>query len=109
MSVTRRELIAAVATATVAATANAQSAPGTTNPEAEARIAWILGRWGERFTEEQKNEIRRNIRNMQGGFESMRSYQLDNAVEPATTFRVYRRTSRARAAKSLRSAKTFST
>lgn len=100
MNVTRRELIAAVAAAAVATSVTAQSAPETTSPEAEARIAWILGRWGDRFTDEQKNEIRRNIRNMQGGFDSLRSYQLDNSVEPTTVFRVYRRPARVRAVKS---------
>jgi hypothetical protein len=98
MSVTRRELIAAVAAAGVASTIRAEEA--ALNPEAEARIAWILGRYGDRFSDEQKADIRRNIQNMQSGFDAMRAYPLDNAVEPATLFRVYRRAARERAQKS---------
>jgi hypothetical protein len=100
MSVTRRELIAAVAAAAVTTTAGAQNAPEATSPEAEARIALILGKWGDRFTDEQKNDIRRNVRGSQSGFDALRSYHLDNSVEPATLFRVYRRTTRVRAEKS---------
>lgn len=99
MSVTRRELIAAVAAATVATNVRAQDAPATTSPEAEARIAWILGKWGDRLDEQQKNDIRRNIRGAQSGFDAMRAYPLDNAVEPATIFRVYHRPARTRAEK----------
>ncbi len=90
MSVTRRELIAAVAAATVATTVRAAEETAPANPEAEARIAWILGRYGDRFDDAQKADIRRNIRGAQSGFDAMRAYPLDNSVEPATTFRVYR-------------------
>ncbi|MDQ3280796.1 MAG: hypothetical protein M3Q69_05220 [Acidobacteriota bacterium] len=102
MSLTRRALIASAAAAAVTTAlrnenAEAQSTPQTNaapNAEAEARIAMVLGKYGERFTEEQKNEIRRNIRGAQSGFDAMRAYPLDNSVEPATLFRVYRRTPR---------------
>ena len=54
--------------------------------EAEARIQWILGKYGSRFTDEQKADIRRIITGSMGGYEALRAYPLDNAVEPATTF-----------------------
>ncbi len=66
----------------------AENAPPS--PEAEARIAAILGKYGSRFSEEQKADIRRNITGNQQGLDAMRAYPLDNAVEPATLFRVYR-------------------
>lgn len=94
MSVTRRELIAAVAAATVATSVHGETAAPATNAEAEARIAWLFGRYGDRFSAEQKEEIARNIRNAQSGFDALRAYPLDNAIEPATVFRVYRRQSR---------------
>ncbi len=100
MSVTRRELIAAVAAASVAATVRGETAGPAATPESEARIALLFGKYGDRFTEEQKAEIRRNIRGSQEGFDAMRAYPLDNAVEPATLFRIYRRPARPRRVRS---------
>lgn len=95
MSVTRREWIAAVAAATVATNVQGESA-APPNAEAEARIASIFGRYGNRFSAEQKDEIARNVRGAQSGLEAMRAYPLDNAIEPATIFRVYKRDARRR-------------
>lgn len=74
----------------------AESVPPPPSPEAEARIAAILGKYGSRFSEEQKADIRRHITGNQQGLDAMRAYPLDNAVEPATLFRVYRNDRRPR-------------
>ncbi|HYR27366.1 MAG TPA: hypothetical protein VEU30_02815 [Thermoanaerobaculia bacterium] len=58
-------------------------------------MASVLGRYGERFSDQQKKEIRERIAGAQGGLEAMRAYPLANDVEPATLFRVYRGSSRA--------------
>jgi hypothetical protein len=102
MSLTRRELLASAAAAAVTSalrsdSIEAQSTPAPNappSPEAEARIAMILGKYGERFSAEQQNDIRRLIRGSQSAFDAMRAYPLDNSVEPATLFRVYRRSRR---------------
>ncbi|HET7434550.1 MAG TPA: hypothetical protein VFN10_07555 [Thermoanaerobaculia bacterium] len=62
--------------------------------EAEARIQWILAKYGSRFSDEQKADLRRIITGSMGGFEALRAYPLDNSVEPATIFRPYRSTKR---------------
>jgi hypothetical protein len=66
------------------------SEAGSVSPEAEARIAGILGKYGNRFDDEQKADIRRLVSAAQAGLDEMRAYPLDNAVEPATLFRIYR-------------------
>ncbi len=93
MTVSRRDfaLLALTAGAVATMPAGAEiplAAPPS--PEAEARIAAILGRYGSRFSEEQKADIRRLITGAQEGLEAMRAYPLGNSVEPATTFRVFR-------------------
>ena len=90
-----RRMFALLIGAAAAASAAGQTAPepnvAPPNPEAEARIAAVLGKYGSRFTEEQKADIRRNITGNQQGLDAMRAYPLDNSVEPATLFRVYRK------------------
>jgi hypothetical protein len=97
MSVSRRDFArlalaaaAVPAVANVPALAETPAAAATPHPEAEARIAMILGRYGTRFSEEQKADIRRLIVGAQEGLDAMRAHPLDNSIEPATLFRVYR-------------------
>lgn len=59
--------------------------------EVEARIQWIVTKYGSRLNDEQRADIRRLITSGQGGVEAMRAYPLDNSAEPSTPFRVYRR------------------
>jgi len=81
--------VAGVATATPSTAAEAP-VPSTT-PELEARINWILGKYGARLNDEQRADIRRLIVTGQPGVDAMRAFPLDNAVEPATIFKVWRR------------------
>lgn len=94
MSVSRRDFALLALTAAAVPALGGTAAAATADPEAEARIAMILGKYGSRFTDEQKADIRRLITGAQEGLEALRAYPLDNALEPATLFRAYRNTSR---------------
>jgi len=52
-------------------------------PEAAARYDWIMNKWGTRFTEEQKAEIRRILIDSEKSLATMRAFALANGVEPA--------------------------
>jgi len=82
--------VAGVATATPSTPA-AEAPPAATTPELEARINWIIGKYGARLNDEQRADIRRLIVSGQPGVDAMRAFPLDNAVEPATIFKVWRR------------------
>lgn len=94
MSISRRDLAKSVLLAAAAGAAQAQDA--APHPEVEAKVSWILGRYGDRFTTQQKVEIRGRIAGNQAGLDAMRAFPIDNDVEPATLFRVHRARSRAR-------------
>jgi len=51
--------------------------------EIEARVQSILGRYGSRFSDEQKSEIRRLSAALQAPLESVRAHPLNNAASPA--------------------------
>ena len=90
--VTRRTVLASVSAAAIASAidpALAADAPPQPNAEALARVAMVLDKYGERFTAQQKAEIRQRIIDNQGGLDAMRAYPLDNSIEPATLFRIY--------------------
>jgi len=92
--ISRRDFARTAVIASVAATVTAADAPAPPGPEAEARVASVLGRYGDRFTDQQKKELRERIVGIQAGLDAMRAYPLANDVEPATLFRVYRGSSR---------------
>jgi hypothetical protein len=97
MSVSRRHFAILAAVAAAVPTAVGQAAvPPPLNPEVEARIAMITGRFGSRLTDAQKADIRRLITGAQEGVEALRAYPLENSVEPATVFRVSRKASKPR-------------
>jgi len=58
--------------------------------EVDARIAWIMGKYGPRLDDAQRADVRRLVAGSYPGFEQLRAYPLDNSVEPSTTFRVWR-------------------
>ena len=90
MSISRRDFARTTIVAAVASTVSAAEVAARPNAVAEAKVAWVMGKWGERFTEQQKREIRDRIVGGQPGLEAMRAYPLPNDVEPATLFRVHR-------------------
>ena len=59
------------------------------NAEVEARIHWILTKYGSRLNDEQRADIRRIISGGQGSIDAMRAYPLGNEVGPPVPFRVY--------------------
>jgi hypothetical protein len=93
MNLSRREfaIVAGGAAATFAPRITVAQETAKPNPESEARIAWILGKYGERLDDQQRADIRRLVAGAQPGLDAMRAYPLDNSVEPATLFRIYRR------------------
>jgi hypothetical protein len=96
--ISRRAFVVALSGAAAASAAVGQNKPAGEAPaapqisaEAEARVQLILGKWGARLTDSQKVDIHRVITGGQPGFDAFRAYPLDNSVEPATLFRVYRK------------------
>lgn len=99
--VSRREFVVATALAGLAASALPAKA-GTAgedpavkgspaNPEVEARLQWIFTKYGAHLSDEQRADIRRILSSGQPGVDTMRAFALDNSMEPATRFRVWRR------------------
>ncbi len=58
--------------------------------EAEARIQNLLRKYGDRLTDEQKAEVRKNITEGMEGVAKLRAFPLDNADEPATVLHLAR-------------------
>jgi len=57
--------------------------------EVEAKIQAILGKYGSRFSDEQKAEIRRLVTEGQKPLEAMREFSLDNSDQPSTVLKLY--------------------
>lgn len=60
--------------------------------QAEADLAYdtILRKFGTRFTEEQKAEIKRLVTQQQSSLDKLRAAKVTNADQPATVFQIYR-------------------
>jgi hypothetical protein len=69
-------------------TASSQAAPLT--PDAEAQFQSILTRYGKRFSDEQKTDLRRLVAQAQKASATLRSFPLENSDEPAMIFHIYR-------------------
>jgi hypothetical protein len=99
--VSRRKFVVATALAGLAGSAlpavaaasseNTAEKSSPANPEVEARLQWIFTKYGAHLSEEQRADIRRIVSSGQPGIDAMRSFALDNSMEPATRFRVWRR------------------
>lgn len=63
--------------------AGSSALPAESEAEIEARIQSILGRYGSRFSDAQKSEIRRLAAALQAPLESVRAHSLTNDVPPA--------------------------
>jgi hypothetical protein len=57
--------------------------------EVEMKVASIFRKYGDRFSDEQKADIRRIMAESQEGLEKMRTYKLENSDQPADAFRAY--------------------
>jgi hypothetical protein len=67
----------------------AQGPKLTAESQAEADVSYemLMRKYGSRFSEEQKREIKRLIYQQQSGLDKLRAFQLSNSDEPATVFR----------------------
>jgi hypothetical protein len=79
LNLSRRNFALSIVAAGVAASSSASTEP---LPEVEARINWIVGKYGARLSEEQRNDIRRLITSGQAGIDAMRAFLLDNSAQP---------------------------
>ncbi|MGA8223760.1 MAG: twin-arginine translocation signal domain-containing protein [Candidatus Acidiferrales bacterium] len=57
--------------------------------EVDAKIQAILGKYGDRFSEAQKADIRRLVTEGQKPLEAMRKFPVENSDQPATVLRLY--------------------
>jgi hypothetical protein len=99
--VSRREfvrdvmMLAAAAAVMPAVIAQAPEKPpalsAASQAEIDARVQWIVTKYGKRLNEQERADIRRIITGGQAGIETMRRYDLANATGPAEPFRIYRR------------------
>jgi hypothetical protein len=89
-----RNTVIAVAAAAVAPNLFAEEKPPALPPpsqaEVDARVQWIIGKYGSRLDEAQRADIRRLIAGGQSSIDTMRAYPLENANDPATPFRINR-------------------
>ena len=68
----------------------ASSQAATLSSTGEAQLQAILAKYGKRFSEEQKADLKRLVAQAQKTSETLRSLSLDNSDEPAMIFHVYR-------------------
>ena len=73
---------------TAAWTQDAKLSPES-QAEADAKIAAILRKYGSRFSDAQKADIRRLVTEGQKPLEALRAFALDNADQPANVMRIY--------------------
>jgi hypothetical protein len=57
--------------------------------EVDAKIQAIFAKYGDRFSEAQKADIRRLVTEGQKPLEAMRKFPLENSDQPATVLRLY--------------------
>ena len=59
--------------------------------EVDARVQWIVTKYGAHLNDEQRADVKRLVSGGQSGIDAMRKYDLDNGAGPAEPFRIYRR------------------
>ena|SRR5436190_6356478 len=85
---------AAVIPAAIAQTPPAPAAPSlppSSQAEVDARVQWIFTKYGSRLNDAERADIKRLIAGGQPDIDAMRAYAIDNALAPATPFRIYRK------------------
>lgn len=65
--------------------------PQASQAEADARIAWVINKYGSHLDQTQRSDVRRLITGAQGGIDQMRAFPLPNSVEPAGAFTIWRK------------------
>jgi hypothetical protein len=58
--------------------------------EADAAYEMLMHKYGRRFTDEQKSEIKRLVNQQQSGLDKLRAATVKNSDEPATVLQIYR-------------------
>ncbi len=71
--------------------ANAPALSPAAQAEVDARVQWIVTKYGAHLNDEQRADVRRLVSGGQAGVEAMRKFDLDNGSGPAEPFRVYRK------------------
>ncbi|HSP16955.1 MAG TPA: hypothetical protein VLV78_19570 [Thermoanaerobaculia bacterium] len=89
-SFARKTLVAAAAAAVMPVSA-AEVGSVAQNPEVEARVQWIVAKYGAHLNETERADVRRIVSGGQAGVDTMRKYALDNGNGPAEPFRIYRK------------------
>jgi hypothetical protein len=68
----------------------ATAGQSTTTTSADSVYQAIIARYGQRFSDEEKVEIKRLAAQIQKTSDALNAFPLENQDEPATVFRVYR-------------------
>ncbi len=67
--------------------------PSAAQAEADRALEAVLARYGTRFTEAQKSDLRSLLAQQQKFLEALRAFSLDNGEQPATVLRLRTRRS----------------
>lgn len=62
--------------------------PATSQGEADLAYETLMRKYGSRFSEEQKRDIKRLIEAQQGGLDKLRAYPVTNADQPALVLKL---------------------
>jgi len=57
--------------------------------EADMAYETVMRKYGKRFTDEQKADIKRLVNQQQGALDKLRAATVTNSDEPATVFQIY--------------------
>lgn len=89
MNLSRRAFGTLIAASALVRASSAEASETAPNAEVEARINWIVAKYGSRLNDEQRADVRRIITGGQPAIDAMRAYPLGNEVGPPVPFRVY--------------------
>lgn len=71
--------------------ANPAALSAASQAEVDARVQWIITKYGAHLNDEQRADVRRLVSGGQSGVDAMRKYDLENGAGPAEPFRIYRK------------------
>lgn len=66
------------------------TSPQPDQTEADTLFEMVKGRYGDRLTEDQLEDVRKTVDSVVGNAEALRAVTLDNADEPPAVFTPYR-------------------